>query len=308
MKGLRKTLEIVLLSSFLSGCATVKQYDNYQNPMEFYRLYNKTQIETSDSDLIATLGSVLSVIGGTENERAAGAALGTFGALQSNKEAAEIGRPEINITIPEQSTALPDRTYVPEYNLEELKEKYTRGHLVLRESTDIFETVTNIYEIDGLQCIFTCERSMDLDYNGLGFDELINIKRNFIQGENLEVCVGYRSSAIEVTKEKRDVMFDKKGPEKTTTRIELRLLDESNNLIKTFSGETDILEYHQEKIFREEIDTSELKPGLYTIEAEYSNSYDLTRDERFFWDYEEEMIINSPITKLRQYFQILPKE
>jgi len=290
-------------------CASTKYYDNYKNPKEFAQLEAEEKKEKKEpySDLIATLGSVLMIVGDTEKDQALGAALSTLGTLKSNKEAAEIGKAEVNIQIAPQPVATaPDATSIPEYDLKQLEEIYNKGHLIKKENTDFFDHTIFTSKIDGLQFVFTFNRVLDLDFNGFDFNEYIGVKRNFRQGEKLGISIGYRGSAIKVVKEQRKFMFDKFGPRKTTTTINLKVLDENNSLIKEKSYKKEFFDYNKDEIILENLETSDLKPGFYLIEVRYSSDYNPEKDKRSFFYMNKEIVHGAVIKNLRQYFQILP--
>lgn len=83
MKGLiNKILTPILVAGALSfsgiKCGTATYYyDNFQNPELFYE--NEQIKKESHSELIATLGSAMSVLADNEKESALGAALTTYG-------------------------------------------------------------------------------------------------------------------------------------------------------------------------------------------------------------------------------------
>jgi len=105
---MRKFLGNLLLTSAISagslffGCLPATRtfvYTNYENPEKFYIEKRPEREESSgDSEIIATIGSVLGVMADNRRDVAIGAALSTYGGLMSNKEASREGRTEINIT------------------------------------------------------------------------------------------------------------------------------------------------------------------------------------------------------------------
>jgi len=308
----RGLVEISLIGSLIfCGCASTLLYDNYKNPEEFAKKVKEYQMEESDSDIIATLGSVLGIMGDNEEQRALGIGLFTYGSLKSNKEAAEKSKAEINI-IQEHNIALPDNTSVPEYNLKELENIYKSGHMVFVEKISLlWPQPPAIYEIDGLQYIFTCGKSIDLNFDGLDFNEFLNIRRNFKQGDELEICVGYRSRGIKVRNKEGGIILNRFVPEKTTTTINLKVYREKDNsIIEESTHNRDFLDYSKDEILSKKMDTSKLEPGLYLIEAKYSSDYDIEKDRGRNYNYytKKEAFEGAVIKNLRQYFQILPNK
>jgi len=319
----------------LEGCTSSRYftYTNYENPEQFYASEESEEMSQSGSDILATIGAVMGVTADSEKGAAIGNALMTYGSLRSNKEAAREGKTQVIVQqAPQMGPAVTDATQVPEYNLPLLKRFYQDGHLIvdgwvetdyLKKAIplgkivpilgDETDTYAGVAPVDGLQYIFTYNRAIDLDGNGLSFDEFLGVKKNFRKGEPVKVCIGIRGSAMEV---KESVDPSKK--KQTTAKVNLRLSDENNNLLEETKFEQSFADFNQDRNFYWDLSSIDLDPGFYIVEAKYSDDFDskvnrrkwATKGSKFGVLFtnktgvEMSKTLEKEITVLRQFFEI----
>ena len=125
----------------------------------------------------------------------------------------------------------------------------------------------------------------------------MGVKKNFKRGEGLEICIGIRGSAMNVIKEKRSWKSDLKSMRETTAKINLKLLNENRQLIDNITYESTFSDFHKGRLFFWKLNSSELEPGFYIIEVNYSDDYDASVDK----NYNNRTLM---LTTLRQIFRI----
>ncbi|MBU2616429.1 MAG: hypothetical protein KKB79_00395 [Nanoarchaeota archaeon] len=303
---MRKSLRDLLATSTLvigglvSGCETTYVITNYGHPEAFYgaersRSEGRSSSGSDDSALIATIGSVMGIFADTKRDAAISSALTTYGTLKSNEEAARAGKTEVNVTqnVQTESTVV-DATSVREYDLFLLQKFYEDGHLGYKKKvfTHIYEEYQqrgfpkpdDPYPVDGLQYLFTYNRAVDMTGDGLSFDEFLGVKRNFVDGEPVSVCVGVRGGAT-----------GERNGQPVNARVRLELFSEDEGALSedvksvVFSGQ------HQDILLFWKLNN--LDPGFYTLNVNYSDDYDSV-ENRGGRD-------NEPMLRtLKQFFQI----
>jgi len=310
---------MIIASGFLGyGCgslATMKG-TNYDYPEWFYSPGEEERNTVSSSSLIATIGAVMGVTTNSMRDAVIGTALETYGTLESQREIAREGKTEVNV-YPNTpiAAAVADATRVPEYDLPLLDRFYADGHLLQKrffgEKLGFLENRIELHhidiaEIDGLQYLFTYDRALDLNGDGaISFDELLGVKRNFGRGEPIKVGVGFRGSAMKV---KKSVSPSER--KSTNSEISLKLFDEERNLIGEKNHEYTFDDFNQERMIWWSLDNSKLDSGFYTLEASYSDDFDVELDKREWVggsgkDIKREEVLFKKITTLRQFFQVL---
>lgn len=303
---MRKTLQNLLLlstiffSSLGINCSTTKTYviNNFKNPELFYS-NNIVQKTNSRSDLLTTLGAVVSIKADNEDEAALGSALTTWGSLNASKEVAREGRSQINVSQNyAQTTAPTDATLIPEYNLPLLERFVADGHQIriivddrnpLSGGTFLGSDSDTRYLVDGFQFLFTCNKWMDLNSDRrLSFDEFMGVKKNFRKEENVQVCFGINGSAMKL---KKNVIKE------TNAKVSLYLFDVNNEVVNSQNYEISFSNFCEGRMFF--WDLKNLKPGSYTVAAGYSDDFDPSIDKNRGYEF-----MNERITTLRQFFQI----
>ena len=231
-------------------------------------IYGCSEMKISKAEMLAGAGTAVAVLGETRGQVAAGLIAKTIGDSQVQKEIAEKGRDQITININPQdyqnNPIQQDSRLIPEYDLNQLRDQYIFGTRM--EAANIWTGEKTLERREGLDCIFTCNKMLDLDANrNLDFKEFIGIKRNFKVGEEITYCV-------EVSGLARKPSF--KELEKNVVVVNVNIFNEGGSKIynKSYSHEFDNLKNSIPRVFVGKLNLN-LPQGIYTIKCEYSDSF-----------------------------------